>query len=46
MAKGKFVAVCVIIKCSKGKGQPGKVANLAGGQLNRENDIFPVPVRA
>ena len=26
--------------------QPGKVANPARGQLNRENDFFPVPVRA
>ena len=26
--------------------QPGKVANPARGQLNRENDYYPVPVRA
>ena len=26
--------------------QPGKVANPAGGQLNREIEYFPVPVRA
>ena len=26
--------------------QPGKVANPARGQLNRENDHFPIPVRA
>ena len=26
--------------------QPGKVANPACGQLNRENEIFPVPVSA
>ena len=25
--------------------QPGKVANPARGQLNRENEYFPVPVR-
>ena len=31
---------------SKGKDQPGKVANPARGQRNRENDVFPVPVRA
>ena len=31
---------------SKGKDQPGKVANPARGQLNRENDFFPVLVRA
>ena len=26
--------------------QPGKVANPARGQLNREDKYFPVPVRA
>ena len=26
--------------------QPGKVANPARGQLNRESEYFPVPVRA
>ena len=26
--------------------QPGKVANAARGRPNRENDYFPVPVRA
>ena len=31
---------------SKGKDQPGKAANPARGQLNRENDFFHVPVRA
>ena len=31
---------------SKGKVQPGKVPNPARGQLYRENDFFPVPVRA
>ena len=25
--------------------QAGKVANSARGQLNRENDVYPVPVR-
>ena len=30
---------------SKGKDQPGKVANPARGQLNRENEFFPVAVR-
>ena len=29
--------VYMVITCSKGKDQPGKVANLARGQLNREN---------
>ena len=33
--------------CSKSKDQPpGKVANPARGQLERENEYFPVPVRA
>ena len=31
---------------SKNKDQPGKVANLACGQLNSKNEFFPVPVRA
>ena len=26
--------------------QPGKVANPARGQLNKEHEFFPVPVRA
>ena len=30
----------------KSKDQPGKVANLARGQLNTKNEYFPVPVRA
>ena len=34
------------ITYNKGKDQPGKVAKLARGQLNRENDFFPVPVPA
>ena len=33
--------VCMVITYSKSKDQPGKVANPARGQLNREN-----PVRA
>ena len=38
---------CMAMTHSKGKDQPGKVANPARGQLNSENDIFfPVPVRA
>ena len=28
---------------NKSKDQPGKVANPARGQLNRENEYFPVP---
>ena len=31
---------------SKSKDQPGKVANPARGQLNKENEYFHVPVRA
>ena len=31
---------------SKSMDQPGKVANPARGQLNRENECFPVCVRA
>ena len=35
---------CMGITYSKSKDQPGKVANPARGQLNRENEYFPVPV--
>ena len=38
--------VCMVITYSKRKDQPGKVANPARGQLNRENEYFPVRVRA
>ena len=31
---------------SKSMDQPGKVVNPARGQLNSENEYFPVPVRA
>ena len=41
-----FVYVCMVIKYSKGKAQPGKAANPARSQFNRENESFPVPVRA
>ena len=37
--------VCMVITYIA-KDQPGKVANPARGQLNRENGFFPVPVRA
>ena len=30
---------------SKNMDQPGKVTNLARGQLNKENEYFPVRVR-
>ena len=36
----------MVITYSKSKDQPDKVANPARGQLNRENEYFPVPVRA
>ena len=38
--------VCIVITYSKSMDQPGKVANPARGQLNRENECFPVRVRA
>ena len=30
----------------KSKDQPGKIAKPARGQLNRKNELFPVPVGA
>ena len=36
----------MIITRSKSKDQPGKVADPARDQLNRENEYFPVSVRA
>ena len=38
--------VCMVITYSKKMDQPGKVANPARGQLNRENEYFPVPIRS
>ena len=35
--------VCMVITYSKGKDLPGKVANPARGQLNRENEFSPSP---
>ena len=35
-----------ITHSKKSMDQPGKVANSSRGQLNRENEDFPVPVRA
>ena len=35
----------MVIIYSKNMNQPGKVDNPARGQLNRENEYFPVPVR-
>ena len=40
------IYVCMVITYNKSKDQPGKVANPARGQLNRENEFFPVPVPA
>ena len=42
----KVLYVCMAITCSKSMDQPNKVANPARGNLNRENEYFPVPVRA
>ena len=42
----KTYDVCMVITCSKSMDQSGKAANPARGQLNRENEYFPVPVRA
>ena len=39
-----YMDVCMVITYSNSKDQPGKVANPARGQLNRENEDFPVPV--
>ena len=36
----------MVITYSKSKDQPGMVANPARGQLNRKNELFPVPLRA
>ena len=43
---GEYVQyVCVVITYNnKNMDQPGKVANPARGQLNRENEYFPVRV--
>ena len=41
--------ICMVITYtwySKSLDQPEKVANPARGQLNRENEYFPVPVLA
>ena len=38
--------ICMVITYSKSMNQPSKVTNPARGQLDRENDYFPVPVRA
>ena len=40
--------VCMYVwhTCSKSMDQPGEVTNLARGQLNRENEYFPVRVHA
>ena len=40
------IYVCMVITYCKSKDQPGKVAIPARGQLNKENEYFPVSVRA
>ena len=37
LGEGKKKLVCMVIICSKGKEQPGKVVNPARGQLSGEN---------
>ena len=39
-----LLVVCMVITYSKSIDQPGKVANPARGQLNRENEYFSVRV--
>ena len=41
-----YVLVCMVIRYSKSKDQPDKVANPARGQLIREIQYFSVPVCA
>ena len=41
-----YIHTYMAIICSKSKDQPGKVANPARGQLNRDDELFLVPVRA
>ena len=45
-AAQREVRVCMLITFSKSKDQPGKVASPARGQLNRENEYFPLLVCA
>ena len=41
-----YIYICMVITHSKSKDRTGKAANPAPGQLNWENEYFPVPVRA
>ena len=44
----KIGYICMVTNghtCSKSKDQPGKVANPARGQTNKENKHFPVHTR-
>ena len=41
-----FMYVCMVVTYSKSMDQLGKVADPARGQLNRENEYFPVLVCA
>ena len=45
-AGSMLVCMVIIITYSKSMDQPGKVAIPARGQLNRENEYFPIRVRA
>ena len=40
-----ILVVCMVTHYSKSMEQPGKVANPVRGQLNRENEYFPVRAR-
>ena len=43
----RFYYICMYGRTySKSNDKPGKVANPARDQLNRENGYFPVPIRA
>ena len=44
--KSSFFGLSTSPSYCKSRDQPGKVANPAGGHLNRENEYFPVLVRA
>ena len=45
-AAQRGVRVCMVITFSKGNDQSGKVVSPARGQLNRENEYFPLLVCA
>ena len=41
-----YITYSIATHIAKSMDQPGKVANPARGQLNRENKYFPIRVRA